>query len=272
MSVLSDKDIVERLVDRQLVPGLETPANGDWYSKESPVQPASLDLHVGDIFLPEAKPGERGSESLPLKQHVLAAGETILIRTKEELRMPDDLAAIGFPPAGLSVSGILMTNPGHVDPGYKGPMHVTVINMGTELHPFAAGERIFTVCFFQLSSPAKQGYVSRGEAGGFHTQDNLGKLSRDFADMERRAQKIVNGAAGRVAITAALITVIGTVWLGAANGYFGKGWKDSVSELTSRLSKVESAVETNKEYDELDRQISQIREEIRQMQRKPNNP
>jgi len=63
----------------------------------------------------------------------------------------DDLAGIAFPPASLSLKGLLTTNPGHIDPGYNGPLHLTVINMGRAPIALKAGERIMRVLFLVLT-------------------------------------------------------------------------------------------------------------------------
>src|SRR5580658_9219122 len=110
----------------------DLPEREDWFDKDSPVQPSSIDLHIGSILLPGTKLGMDGSEERPLSTRSLGPGETAIITTLETLNLPSNVAAIGFPPSSVSKQGLLMTNPGHVDPGYVGPMHFTVINMGRE--------------------------------------------------------------------------------------------------------------------------------------------
>jgi deoxycytidine triphosphate deaminase len=116
MKLLNDEmlcDYVNR-PDPLLVKGLKTPVGFD---KDSPVQPSSIDLHIGSIYVPGTKHGEDGSEDKALTSHTLGPGQTALVTTLETLNLPNNVAAIGFPPSRISAQGILMTNPGHVDPG-----------------------------------------------------------------------------------------------------------------------------------------------------------
>src|ERR1700687_808821 len=134
--------------DPLLVKGLLTPAGFD---KNSPVQPSSIDLHIGSIFIPGTQLGDDGCEAKPLHRHTLGPGQTALVTTLEILDLPNNIAAIGFPPSRISAQGLLMTNPGHIDPGYKGPMHFTVINMGRQEFSLRRSGMIVTVLFFEMS-------------------------------------------------------------------------------------------------------------------------
>src|SRR5205823_6027267 len=99
----------------------------DWYERSSPVQPCSLDLMIGNIFLPGAQRSEDGGEWRPEAAYFLKPGQTAIVTTREHLSLPPNIAAFGFPPSHVSATGLLMTNPGHVDPGYSGQMRFTII-------------------------------------------------------------------------------------------------------------------------------------------------
>lgn len=64
--------------------------------------------------------------------------------------MPAKLAGIGFPPTSVSAKGVLMTNPGHVDPGFIGHLQFTLINMGKDRFTLAQADRIVTLLLFEL--------------------------------------------------------------------------------------------------------------------------
>ena len=96
--LLRDEELVN--LDPTIVTGLDR--SGDLYSAKSKIQPASIDLTIGDIFLPEMKQNEEGSLQKPLKFHRLGSGHTAIVQTKEKLDLPSDLAAIGFPPTIVS--------------------------------------------------------------------------------------------------------------------------------------------------------------------------
>ena len=154
------------LTDRELRGLIEKTENGlltgydvpfDWDSKDSLVQPSSIDLHVGAIFRPGVKPGKPGSAGNPRSSISLKTGETAIVETKESINLPADYAALGFPPSSVSSQGLLMTNPGHVDPGYKGTLTFTVINMGREVFKLRPAVPIVTLFRFELRGTGWQG-------------------------------------------------------------------------------------------------------------------
>lgn len=187
------------------------------------VRRASLDLTIGEIFVPGSDPEDPGGSENPKKEHSLEQGHTAVIRTRQHLRMGPSRAAIAFPPAHISRQGLLMTNPGHIDPGYEGPLHCTVINMGHERYFLSRNLEIMRVLFFALDdgkqlAPSSSDVSNTPDASSTPTisTDLLTRLSTDFLDVERRAESIANGAVSRATLIAtgiplavALITVLG---------------------------------------------------------------
>ena len=129
-----------------LVDGLKST---DHTGRDDSIQPASVDLTVGKIYLPSTEPHEPGGVDKALAKHTLVSGETVIVETKQKLHLPADIAGISFPPARISARGILTTNPGHIDPGYRGTLSFTVINMGRREFDLDADDDIVTVLFFQ---------------------------------------------------------------------------------------------------------------------------
>src|SRR5687768_6762724 len=123
MSLLNDQAL-HKLATENIISGGPSQR---WEGKDDPIQASSIDLHIGKIFVP----GEYESDGGPAWKKMLSLthGRTAVLETMEELRVPNEYAAIGFPPSHVSSKGLLMTNPGHVDPGYSGSMRFTVINM-----------------------------------------------------------------------------------------------------------------------------------------------
>lgn len=118
--VLNDAEILKLLAKDLVSGGVKLPA--DPYVKDSQVQPASFDLTVGRVFTPCTEEQNKHGEPVGETQYILKPGRTAIVLTREELKMPSNLVAIGFPPSkDMSARGILMTNPGQVDPGYEGP-------------------------------------------------------------------------------------------------------------------------------------------------------
>jgi dCTP deaminase len=127
MMLLRDEEIY-KLLKAEVPLITNVPTIQDDYGKDSWVQPASLDLHVGKIYVPEVNSEDFGGTKNPKPNCVLEPGHTAVVETKESLKLPPNIAAIGFPPSHVSAQGLLTTNPGHVDPGYVGHLSLTIIN------------------------------------------------------------------------------------------------------------------------------------------------
>ncbi len=114
MDIITDKELVA-LVDESspecAIQGIKD-RKGLWFEDGSPIQPCSIDLSIGELFLPSDDPDETA-----LNEHILKPGQTCVAISNEKMCLPANIAGIGFPPSRLAVKGLLMTNPGHIDPG-----------------------------------------------------------------------------------------------------------------------------------------------------------
>jgi dCTP deaminase len=239
--LLKDDEILPLVVgDKSIVKGIGKRDN--WYSKDSPIQAASLDLGVGSILIPGGKGKKRRAVSDSKHQYTLRRGQTVLISSLEELDLPKDVAAFGFPPSSVSSHGLLMTNPGHVDPGYKGKLHFTVINMGSDDYMLRQGDRIVTLLIFKLSGNASAGWADRqGSGKGLDpTQGTLQTLSHDFLDIEKRAKKIAKKQAYKAIAWSALASAVAAfaftfagVWL---SKYISPGWAGTLATLQTQVA------------------------------------
>lgn len=234
---LRDAELVERLSQPDpIITGIELGAGAERYSTDAPVQPSSVDLRIGEIFTPGAKAEEAGSAAHPLRGDVLAPGHTAVITTLEEFNFPDEIGAIGFPPNAVSSQGILMTNPGHVDPGYKGNMSFTVINMGSKPYTLQKKEKIVTLLLFKLDAPAEKSWRRRHPDGPSSPPDGVSKLlavlSRDFMDISGRVKKAAREEEGFTR-RVAYLAPIGIGAVGVFLSFFGP-LKGEIDELKAR--------------------------------------
>src|SRR6266478_5025281 len=216
--ILNDSEIVTQIGKGLLPSGFDLPAPAKLYAKDSPVQPASLDLTVGLVFEPCRE--DQNKQDLPVGEtrYVLKPGHTAIVLTREELKMPNNLLAIGFPPSKVvSVNGILMTNPGQVDPGYEGRLRFTVINMGRKDFVLTEGDVIVSLILMELKSTSQSDWLTRhsGQKGGPITWENLNRVSSDFVNVEARAreiaQKAIQDAELKVKILGLVLPVIATI-------------------------------------------------------------
>jgi dCTP deaminase len=259
--ILTDRNIRDLIEKKDgLLTGYDVPS--DWDSKNSLVQPSSVDLHVGAIFRPGVKQGKPGSAGNPKYRISLKTGETAIVETKESINLPPNYAAFGFPPSSVSSLGLLMTNPGHVDPGYKGTLTFTVINMAREefvLHPTLP---IVTLLVFELAEKVGKDYGSRrapapnvttkapasGPQSSRVTQERIDLLSSDFVDVTRRAGKIARDVLGWAALAATLVAVVSTAVVNSVENRISKfdEMKTKLVQLDERNAKLEKDLQSTK--------------------------
>jgi deoxycytidine triphosphate deaminase len=190
--LLRDADIVAAIKAGTIgVTNLEQDANGNIpLDSTSSVQASSLDLTVGKIFIPPASPaaatdpepvGETGYQLMP--------GTTVVVESFEEITLPANIAGFGFPPSKLARNSILMTNPGHVDPGYSGTLNFTLINMGREPLSLKIREKIVTLLLIEMSQRVTKDYHDRNGAPAQRSRRNLlNRLAPDFAGFSNRME------------------------------------------------------------------------------------
>lgn len=278
MGLLKDSEIVP-LVERAtpIIKNVDKPS--DWYTSKSPVQPSSIDLHIGKIFLPIPKKFSidsliskigflinRKAEAKEvefIERHALKHGETVVVETKEEFDLTGDIGGFGFPPSRVSRKGILMTNPGHIDPGFRGKITFTVINMAKESYILASGDEIFTVLLFSLNGKPESDWKSRKEKEGssssqmYPNQKELSMLSPDFMDINQRAENIAKREIHRASFGLAWMKVWGTLIVGIipaiAAYYFSiqAQNKDLRKELEPRLVSLEKKADIQSFSDDI---------------------
>ncbi|MDO9405338.1 MAG: hypothetical protein Q7T87_14995 [Polaromonas sp.] len=120
------------------------------------IQPSSYDLRIGTIF----KDGQiiNGEVIGGVTSIVLKPGGVLSMFTLEELVLPPDILATVFPINSQSSRGLLVLNPGHVDPGYDGPITVKVLNISKSEMMIKLGQPIFTAIFERLETATSQPY------------------------------------------------------------------------------------------------------------------
>lgn len=193
-TLLADAEIWQVIASGELKisPKNRFAATPTW-AKDSPVQPSSLDLTVGKIMVPPQVVDQQAQQQRPplmMKAFSIDPGATVVVETFEEIDLSASLAAFGFPPAHLSRNAILMTNPGHVDPGYQGKLSFTLINMGRDTYYLEEGQPIVSLMIFRFStsSDVHSDYATRfgTSAGQRDYWAILNRLSPDFASISGR--------------------------------------------------------------------------------------
>jgi deoxycytidine triphosphate deaminase len=286
MGLMRDEELIASIaVQPGTVPyveGLALPAaDVDRYSKDSPIQASSVDLHIGNIYLPGEKETDLGGAQHPRTTYTLTTGETAVITTLETLHLPANISGFGFPPSGVSFKGLLMTNPGHVDPGYSGVMRFTVINMGKEPYCLARGGRIVTLLLFRLENLVHASWAQRNPGGSIPpTHADISRLSRDFVDVEKRAARISRrqGLKWGAIITTGATVLLGILQLWSTGKLFSSA---DIEDLKKRQDTVEydvkNRVDVDKKLLDFDARLQEMQREISDLksghpQPKPTTP
>jgi dCTP deaminase len=202
---------------------------------DSPVKGASLNLTIGDIFVPGVALDEVGGLNKPRQSLTLLSGQTAVIKSAEVLQMPRNIAGVGFPPSSkVSLAGLLSTNPGHVDPDYTGHLHLTVLNMGQDPFHLYKGETFMRLMLFKLEQP-----VSKlvGAPPSPLTEELLGRLSHNFLDIDNRAIKAARSEELQLRSWQVWATIVTAVITGAiALGY---QYLSAQRELSAQVARIE---------------------------------
>ncbi|WP_049986775.1 dCTP deaminase [Halobellus rufus] len=170
--ILSDDDILARLESGDLV---VDPID----DLDMQVQPASLDLRLGEEFLEfqrtniscihpnrESEVDDYVSEThVPEgEEFILHPGDFVLGTTKERVEIPADLLATVEGRSSLGrLAVVIHATAGIVDPGYKGQITLELSNLGTAPVALTPGMRVSQLVFTELTQPAARPYgVERG--------------------------------------------------------------------------------------------------------------
>jgi dCTP deaminase len=165
--ILSDGDIRRRLDDGSLeVEPLEDP--------EMQIQPASVDLRLGDEFVvyklphvscidtadPETTDGYTETVTVDDDEgFILHPGEFVLGSTREHVRIPDDLVARVEGRSSIGrLAVVVHATAGFVDPGYAGRITLELSNLGRVAVKLYPGMRISQLVFQEMTSPAERPY------------------------------------------------------------------------------------------------------------------
>lgn len=230
----------------------------DAFRVDAAIQPASLDLTIGDIYVPQ-----KDMDDVLTAQtgYELPAGHTAVILSKQRIKLCGSLGAFGFPPAEISSRGILMTNPGHIDPGFNGHLRFTVINMGRKAFTLRDGEPIVTLLLFRLSGNAHRDYAARRSQPSrpLEPADLVHHLSKDFVDFEKRAEGVARSIARDteykfrlwgigVPVLVAIIGILGS-W---SSGLLDFAKNDDLQALKEKVLELHSAAELHSLQERID--------------------
>lgn len=164
--ILSDKTILKMLAEKSLsVSPLE----------ESQIQPASIDVRLGDTFsiVEDSATGiltldrEIRYKTIHTDTYLLLPGQFVLATTMESLALPDNLTAFVEGRSSLGRLGLFIQNAGWVDPGFRGEITLELFNANRCAIELKTGRRIGQLVFAELDTSALHPYNGKyqGQTG-----------------------------------------------------------------------------------------------------------
>ncbi|NND77870.1 MAG: hypothetical protein HKN39_06775 [Flavobacteriales bacterium] len=153
MSILSDKSILK------LAEG-ENPLFGDQFNKEK-LRGSSYDLRVGTVFNKNGNSKDKLYSYQNEKHDVVyevAPSQIVMMLTQEEVYIPKNLCGTVYARNQESSKGFLILNPGHIDPGFSGPISICAINLSNVVKYITLGESMFTLLLHELDNETSQPY------------------------------------------------------------------------------------------------------------------
>ncbi|MFY9310097.1 MAG: hypothetical protein WAQ28_13710 [Bacteroidia bacterium] len=174
------KDEIRSLADDTAIKLL-----GDSFLSDN-IESCSYDLRIGTIF----KSGKIYSNEFNPEENwniEIKPSEIVTILTLEEVNLPRHIAGTVFALNSLSSAGFLILNPGHIDPGFKGPISICAVNLSKSTIKLHYGKKIFTVIFERLDKEAEpynnKIYKNRKETEQVFFREKASGLSNSFFDL-----------------------------------------------------------------------------------------
>ena len=186
MGVLNRQAIEEYLLNGQLI---DNPRSKGKEGPPHDIENASYDLSAGTAIWKTPSRDRYGSNiktrsySTELNGSMqptvtVQPGQMIFVVTRENISMPRNLCGTVYSRNSLALNGILALNAGHVDPGYKGPIAIRLINLRATPWTLTLGAAIFAIAFQTVNpNPRDTDYRGRKE-----TQETVIARVRGTAD------------------------------------------------------------------------------------------
>jgi len=152
MGVLNKDEITRKFEKSELMIGARKDNDGNFE-----VEPDSYDLTAGIAVWKEES--QRNKYEIKTVMHTVGCsaerqptitvqpGQMIFVITKEEVNLPLEVCGTVYSRNNIALEGILALNAGHVDPGYRGPIVIRLINLKATPWTLHLGDPIFTIIF-----------------------------------------------------------------------------------------------------------------------------
>ena len=123
-------------------------------------------LHPDARIPTYAHPGDAGFDVYAVRREELAPGERKAIPIGLSFELPEGYVLLGWDKSGLAKNHGIHNLAGVIDSGYRGEVHVVLINLGTKTIVFEKGSRV------------AQMLIQSVERAHFFEADDLSETSR----------------------------------------------------------------------------------------------
>ncbi len=135
----------------------------------SQIQPASIDLRLGDEFLRMDEhmyatidmSGKVEYQEIQAESIIIPPKSFILAKTKEYIEVPLDLSAFVEGRSSIGRLGLFIQNAGWIDPGFKGTITLELFNACNVPIKLEAGRRICQLVFVTMDKTLTKGYQGK---------------------------------------------------------------------------------------------------------------
>jgi deoxycytidine triphosphate deaminase len=158
MTVLSDRAITKRM-DELLEGGRpEGIGNAEYYFLPGKLFPAGTtdDGHGLEVIDWTAPLDELKQLPQQKRAHPIRPGELLMLRTRERVKMPDDMCGLWYQTDLLSRDGLLLVNMSVVPPGYQGFLKCVFVNFGKKAVYIGPDQVVAKIVFVALDAKANK--------------------------------------------------------------------------------------------------------------------
>ncbi|TKH15448.1 dCTP deaminase [Peribacillus simplex] len=179
--ILSNKTILEKIKEQELI--IEP-------LKQSQLQPASIDLRIGNHFLtideystPLISLDKPAAYKEIYKDHIIIPPQAFVIgTTMEVIKLPNNMSAFVEGRSSIGRLGLFIQNAGWVDPGFEGHITLELYNANRVPIELKAGRRICQLVLAALDQETAP-YIGKyyGQNKAIETQVSLEEESDDVS-------------------------------------------------------------------------------------------
>ena len=134
--------------------------------EEGQIQPASVDVRLGDTFsiVEDSSTGiitlgnEIRYKTIQTDTYILLPGQFVLATTMEYFSLPNNLTAFVEGRSSLGRMGLFIQNAGWVDPGFKGEITLELFNANRCAIELKSGRRVGQLVFAKMDADALNPY------------------------------------------------------------------------------------------------------------------